>query len=256
MNIARHKGSTTTALVAVLAVVVVGGVGWYLASDVFRTKVDAGIRQGTTWTPENIAKDPVNYLNYVEAETSKALDSLKASRIAIAMSKADLTSKGAEAKNKVAVGKKAVNELLQVYKDADAANVWPASYNGQPHDKNWVQVNVVSLQKQVNQQQGLADQIDLAMSKLEAQTGKIDDAETKAREQLAEIGVNRETLKLQAITDDLSKKLASMQSVVQATAGIAAENKQQTISLDQLAAQSSKQVDNTEFDKILANSSK
>jgi len=255
MNVLR-KGSATTVVLGVLAVAVVGSAIWYFMSDPFRTRVNESVKQGTTWTPEQIAKDPVMYLNYVEAETNKALDSLKASRIAIAQSKADLEIKGAEAKNKVAVGKKAVNDLIQVYKDADSKNVWPVSYNGQTHDKNWVQTNVVSLSKQVGQQQGLADQIDVAMKKLDAQNSKIDEAETKAREQLSEIGVNRETLKLNAITDDLTKKLASMQSVVSATSGIAAENKQTTISLDQLAAQSASQADNTEFDKILANNTK
>ncbi len=52
---ARRKGSTTATVVGILGVLVVGGAIWYFASDPFRTRVNEAVKQGTTWTPEQIA---------------------------------------------------------------------------------------------------------------------------------------------------------------------------------------------------------
>ncbi len=67
----------------------VGAGIWYFVSDPFRTKVDrAWEPEDTKWTPEQIAKDPVLYLDYVEKEATECLEKLKASKIAIAQNKA------------------------------------------------------------------------------------------------------------------------------------------------------------------------
>jgi hypothetical protein len=247
----QRKGSTLTTALVVLGLLVVGAGAWYFTSDVFRTRVNAGYEQATKWTPEQIAKDPVMYLTYVEAETNKALEGLKANEIAVAQNKAKLQSMRDDAAHKVDVGRKAMAELLGTYKSAEATSTWPISYNGDKRDKDWVKLNVVSLNKQVNSQQNLVDKVDAGIKSLDNQTTKIAEARANAQAQLAEIQANRELLKVQKLTDDLKSKLVGMQSVVQATVGAAADTKG-VISLDQLAAESAAKADDTQFDKILA----
>jgi hypothetical protein len=75
-------------LIIVAAVVVVGVM--YFTSDVAKTRIDAAADQYAHWTPENIAKDPENYLRFCEAEATKVLQSLKASEIAVAQNRASL----------------------------------------------------------------------------------------------------------------------------------------------------------------------
>jgi len=251
MNVLRRKGGATGAVVAILAVLVVGGAIWYFVSDPFKTKVDAGWKQGTTWTPENIAADPQNYLNYVEGETTKALQSLQASKIAVAQNRAKLETMRDDAQKQVSTGTKAVAELIEKYKTAENGNVWPVSFNGQNYDKDKTKLTVVSLTKQVSTQQNLLTKVSAGITNLDNQVGKIAEAEATAKNQLAEIKANRELLKVQSLTTDLKDKLVSMNAAVAGVVGAASENTG-VVSLEQLTAQSAATVDNAEFDKILA----
>jgi hypothetical protein len=250
----RATGSAAVkAIVAVAVVVVVGAGVWYFTSDVFKTKVDAGFTQATKWTPENIAKDPVNYLNFVEGETTKAQQSLKASRIAVAQNRAKLETMKGEASNKIKIGEKAVKDLLESYKSAVAKNAFPINWNGKSLEQEKAQQQALALNKEVTIQKTLLAKVEGGLKKLDAQESKIGEAEANAQSQLAEIQANRELLKVQSLTDDLKDKLVSMQSAVAATVG-AASDTSSVMSLDQLAAESATAVDTTAFDKLLQGS--
>ena len=254
MNRMQQRGSAAVKAIVAVAVVVVIGVGvWYFTSDVFRTKVDSGFTQATKWTPENIAADPVNYLNYVEAETTKAQQSLKASRIAVAQNRGKLETMKGEASNKISVGEKAVKDLLDNYKTAVANKSFPITWNGKTLDEEKTKNQALALNKEVTIQKTLLAKVDGGLKKLDAQESKISEAESNAQSQLAEIKANRELLKVQSLTDDLKDKLVSMQSAVAATVG-AASDTSSVMSLDQLAAESETAVDNTAFEKLLQGS--
>ncbi len=250
----RQRGSAAVKVVAAVAAVVVIGVGvWYFTSEVFKTKVDAGFTQATKWTPENIAKDPVNYLNYVEAQTTQAQQQLKASRIAVAQNRGNLESMKGEASNKIKIGEKAVKDLLDNYKSAVANKAFPITWNGKTLEQEKAQQQALALNKEVTIQKTLLAKVEGGLKKLDAQESKIGEAEANAQSQLAEIKANRELLKVQALTDDLKDKLVSMQSAVAATVG-AASDTSSVMSLDQLAAESATAVDNTAFEKLLQGS--
>ncbi len=255
MNALRQKGSATTAVIGVLAVLLVGGAIWYFVSDPFKTKVDAKWTQGTKWTPENIAADPKNYLNYVEAETEKAIMSLKASKIAVAQNRGKLTQMRDDAQAQVSTGTKAVSELLEKYKAADAANVWPVSFNGQSLDKDKTKLNVVSLTKEVGRQKEMLTKLQAGLQNLDNQEGKIDQAMADANDQLSQVKANRGLLEVNNLTADLKEKLVSMNAAMTNVVGAASQNTG-VVSLADLTAQSAAQVDNTEFDKILAGDKK
>jgi len=253
MNANRHRGSTAGVVVGVLVLALVGGGIWYFTSDTFRTRVDANMKQATKWTPENIAADPKNYLNYVEAETEKAVMSLKASKIAVAQNRAKLTQMRDDSQTQVSVGTKAVAELLEKYKAADAANVWPVSFNSQTMDKDKTKLTVVSLTKQVSAQKETLTKLQAGLQNLDNQDGKIDQAMASANDQLMQVKANRGLLEVNSLTTDLKDKLVSMNAAMTNVVGVASENTG-VVSLSDLTAQSAAQVDSTEFDKILANS--
>ena len=68
--------------IAVIITVVIAAVvgGLYMFSDVFRTKANTQLTQWTEWTPENIAADPVNYLNFAEEQAKATLTKLEAAQ--------------------------------------------------------------------------------------------------------------------------------------------------------------------------------
>jgi hypothetical protein len=241
-------------IIAIVVVVVIAGVAFYFGSDVFRTKVDAHINQLAHWTPENIAKDPENYLNFCEKQTNDALQALKANEVSVAQSRARLQTMKEESEKKVQVGTTALGELKELYTKAEAAKSWPASWRGDNRDKDWVRKQIVSFAKQVDSQKNLAGKVDGGLKNLDAQVSRIQDTRAKAQEQLAEIKTSREMLKVQKITDELTNRLVGMKSVLQATISGATETKG-VISLDQLAAEATPTVSDAEFDKIMGGSS-
>jgi chromosome segregation ATPase len=247
----QARGITAVgAVVVVVVLLVVIGAVMYFTSDVFSTKVDAAVDQFAHWTPENIAKDPENYLNFCEKQANKAIEDLKASEISVAQSRAKLETMRAEAKNKVAVGEKTLAELKELYTKAEASNGWPATWQGQPREKDWVRRQIVSLHGQVTSQRALLGKVEAGLNKLDVQVGRVQDGRAKAQEQIAEIKSNREILKVQKLTDDLTSRLVSMKGVLQATVNTAAETTG-VISLDQLAAETPATVDDAEFQKIM-----
>ncbi len=112
---------------------------------------------------------------------------------------------------------------------------------------------MVTLDKQIQGKQAVLTKVDAGLKNLEVQSDKIQKAEADAKMQIEEIKINRELLKVQGITDDLKNKLDTMQVAVAATVGVASDTSGSIVSLDQLAAQSTVQADNADFDKVLAN---
>ncbi len=248
----RRPGIAALKAVAVIAAIVVAaGVVLYFTSDVFSTRVDARIDQLAHWTPQNIAKDPENYLNFCEKQARRALDDLKANEISIAQSRARLEGMRKDATEKIAAGVKALDELKELYRATEAAGSWPAGWQGQPRDRDWTRRQVVSLARQIDGQKALLEKVEAGLKKLDAQVLRVQDARAKAAEQLAEIAGSREMLKVQKITDDLTARLVNMKGMLEATISTASETSG-IISLDQLAAESAAVVSDEEFDKVMA----
>jgi len=90
----NNSGSSSSGgmrvIVIVLIILAAVIAGLYFTSDVYRTRINAAANQYAHWTPENIAKDPENYLNFCEEEANKALLGLKASEISIAQNRGKL----------------------------------------------------------------------------------------------------------------------------------------------------------------------
>lgn len=249
----RRKGSATTGII-IAAVVVVGlGVIAYFASDVFKTRVDAAADQYTHWTPENIAKDPVMYLNFCESQTKQALEKLKADEIALAQNEGKLTSMKEDADGKVNRGEQALKELKDLYTQNDsAAATWPVTWNGTQMDKDTLKRQIVSLDHDVDIQKNLQAKLDEGMKKIQVQKSKIEDTKAKANQQLAEIAANRQLVSVNAITQDLTTQLVNMKGALKATVDTAAEDNNGVVSLDQLTASAAAAPpSDVEFDKIM-----
>ena len=248
MNSSKSGFAKVIVLIVVAAVVVLGVM--YFTSDVAKTKIDAAADQYAHWTPENIAKDPENYLRFCETEANKVLQSLKASEIAVAQNRASLETTLAEANGKISVGEKALAEIKGVFSAAAAANQWPATWQGRSLDQEAAKRQIVSLHKQVEGQKGLKGKVEQGIKKLDTQVTRIQEGRDQAQGQLAEIKTGREMLKVEKLTDDLTSKLASIKGVLQATISTASETSG-PITLDQLAEQSVGTVDEAEFNAIM-----
>lgn len=243
------SGFVKVIVIIVVAVAVVAGV-LYFTSDVQRTKIDQAVSQYAHWTPENIAKDPENYLNFCEKEAEKALLNLKASEIAIAQNRGNLEGMKQSAKNKVAAGEKAIGELKELFTQAEKGGSWPVTWQGLARDKDWTKRQIVSLFRQIAAEKGLLTKTDEGLKRLDVQVTRVQEGRSQAQQQLAEIRTSREMLKIQKLTEDLTKRLVSIKEVLKVTLATASESTG-TISLDQLAAEQATTVDEGEFKSIM-----
>lgn len=247
----KTRGVSSVGLIGglvVLALLVFGGL--YFFSDVFRTKVDEEFRQFSEWTPENIAENPVLYLNFAEKQTKEAITKLKASEISIAQSEGRLQNKLAESESKVKLGAKALGELRPAYKSARDADAWPIEWNGKKLDMAAAKRQIVSFHKQVKGKQAIVDTITKALKTLQTQKGRILEHRAQLDGQLAEIDSKREMLKVKEITGEITNQLVNMNGVLKST--IAAVGSDTDITtLEDLAETSESSIEDSEFEAIL-----
>ena len=248
MNSSKSGQAKIVVIIALVIVAVVAVL--YFTSDVQRTKIKSAMNQYSSWTPENIAKDPESYLTFCEQQANEALLKLKASQIAIAQNRAGLEATKNEADEKIKLGNNALTDLKQLYATASAATNWPVTWNGAPRDENMVKQQIVSFARQIAAQESLKAKVENGIKQLDIQMTKVQQANGQTQEQLVQIKTSREMLKVQKITEDLSKQLVNIGSTLQATISTASESTG-TVTLDQLKSESVGTVDDSEFKKIM-----
>ena len=197
-TVVRRGVSAVGVIIALLALLLIGGAVAYFGSDVFRTKTDEQIRQLSEWTPENIARDPVNYLNFCETEAEKALEKLKASEIAVAQKKAKLEGMRDDATKEISAGEMALDELKTAFRDASDHDSWPITFLGQDRTEDWTKRQILRFHREVKSQTELRSKVERGIERLNAQSIKIQDQRDRCQEQLATIATNREILKVAA----------------------------------------------------------
>ena len=247
----RNKGMSTMAMaLALVAVVAVLG-GLYMWSDVFRTKADRTLKQLSEWTPENIAKDPAGYLDFCETKAKEAQLKLKASKIALKQKLAELTDKKEKSAKEVGVGETAIAELKELYRSADGSSSWPLKWQGKEFTQDSAKSQIVLLAKSIESKKSLLTVVTNGLTKLQAQEGKLQQAEAQCVEQLEKIVANREMLKVKEISDDLKDQLVSMRGVLEGVVDTASDSS--LLTLDDLSNSVESKVGDKEFDKIMAN---
>lgn len=238
--------------VVVILVVLAGGIftALYFGTDVFRTRVDTAVRDFAKWTPENIAKRPVEYLNFCEEQTKQAAQKLKASDIGIRQKQASFESKKQECEKIVQTGQQSLSELKDAYKKAEADKKWPASWNTRSLTQDECKRQIMRTHAEVTGKQSMVSEYGKGVDQLKAQQSRVAEAMIQAEQQLAQININREKLKVQQITADLTNTLVEMKGMIGSVVSVA-DSGSGTVSLEEIAAQRETKIDDKEFEKIL-----
>ncbi len=238
-------------IILIIVLIIAAGAIYYFTSDVGRTRINEVGKQYAKWTPENIAKDPENYLNFCQEQSESALLKLKASEIEIAQSRGSIEAMATAAINKVTAGEKGLAELKAAYKKAETDAKFPFVWNGKDYTQDAAKRDIVSLFRQVEAQKNVAAKAEAGLLRLDGQVDRIQEGRAKVQEQLQEITTSRSMLKVNKITDELTQRLSSIGAALQSTIGIAADASA-PISIDQLTEQQATVVDDSEFTKIMA----
>ena len=213
MKIAIHRTAgggnkvLATAAALGLAVAVVGGGGCWRASE-------AGFKK---WTADEIAAHPVDYLDFCQGQVKQTQEKLKGQQISIAQSKASVQARRDDAADTADGGDRTLAELKDTYRSASKADAWPATWNGQHCDQEWLHDNIQSTFQQVASKRRIVAQCDASLATLKALERKIPLLETQADSQLNEIETDREVVKVGAISQEFRDQLVTLKGMVQST---------------------------------------
>ncbi len=251
MKQGRQGGSAVGVVVGLVALAVIVGAVLYFASDVFRTRTQTAYRQFAEWTPENIAKDPVNYLNFCEQQTRQPLERLRATEISIAQKKGKLDTMRQDAETRIGLGRTAIDELKAEYKKRENGAGWPATWRNTQLDQEQCKRQILRFASELKSKQDLQGKFEQAATQLQTQGRKVQEARDMANEQLAKIQASREVLNVQQITEELKNTLVGIKATLESSVVGVAAAEAGSISLDDLAASSETRVNEEEFARIM-----
>jgi len=113
---------TATWLILALGVFAI----FYVVSDPFQARVDQVVEQKTQWTPQNIQKNPQQYLLHSKQEARNARDSLSASLIDLAQQRARLQSQFITNQTELDGLNQLLPILISSYQESEDTDHWPA----------------------------------------------------------------------------------------------------------------------------------
>lgn len=216
-------------------------------------KVQEAYDQFANWTPENIAKNPQLYLKFCESETNKAIEKMKASKISLQRKKAGIAKPLEDCSAKALVGKKSLDQLKTLYREAagDGGSGFPVKWLNKEMSEDVVKKQILRTAGEVQSQEKLRAMYEKAIAQLSKAERDLEQQQEKAKEQLANISVSMETLKIQDISNELAGQLADMGGMLAGIVDFETEDPDQLVSLDDISSVSESVVDDSKFDEIM-----
>lgn len=241
------------AKLAIAVVLVVGLGALYKFSDVFRTKVDNQISQLTEWTPENIADDPVGYLDFCQAETQAAAEALAQQHIGLTQKRGELESRRDDSQQRITLGDQAVADLVALWRAAEASGEWPVEYSGNQFDREELQRQIMSFDSDLKRHEKIVEACDTGLRRIEDRLAVVEESRSEAADTLADIESNRSLLEINELTDGTTEQFASLRDDVALVMQVAdTGGESNLLSLDDLVAQAEDDVREQEFAAILS----
>ena len=226
-----------------------------IIGDVGATKINMAVENFRKWTPENIQKDPQAYLHFCEAEVNSSLNKMDASKIAINQKKALMSNELESQQKKTAGGEKMLDELKAKYKEADGGGgSFPIKVSGYEFDQEKAKRTILRVVGEIASTKKLASKLENAVARLAGSSSDLQSRKDKAKEQLAEIKVQMESLKIQDMTKDLATDLAGMTAALGGIVGVGVDDDDAsaTPGLEDIMANSKVSVNEDEFSDIMS----
>jgi len=221
-NVSRRSGSV---LVIVLLLVVVLA-ALYFISDPFRTKVDESTRQATTWTPENIQKNPVGYLQFSLSELAAISSKLEARVLALNTQKNQADRQAGKADAEAGQLKLLVEQAKALYLQASKDGTWPVALNGHSVSEDQLKEKIVnahqraeSLSARVQAYTQTTAKLDRALKDLFQKQKEVAGLQQKLQSDLEMVKINQSVKDIEHIEDSVAAIMATSQALVGADAG-------------------------------------
>jgi hypothetical protein len=222
----------------------------YVLSAPSRTRIDHAYREFSTWTPDQISRDPVGYIEYCEQQTLGAIQKLKGRQIAAAQLRGEWLDQKRVAGERLAAGAKALVELKPLYRAAEAANKWPVNWHDREGNRDQTRKQIVKLHQETRREQARERQYGTGIHDLESFEERVRDLLEQANSQLEDIRFKREQLQVEKINEEQLRAFSGMNAVIETL--VSKSDEMGSVNLTRLVSESRSIVPEEEFGRIMA----
>jgi len=240
------------AKIALVCLAVAGLGGLYFFSDVFRSKIDRQITELTEWTTDNIAEDPLGYLQFCENETKDAKEGLISQERALDRKRTELLARRDQAQARIDAGDPALDQLVELYQGAQTSGEWPVQFNGSDLDEATVREQIIATNDQLISERGVLEACDARMGEIDGMLATVRESKRDADRTLQQIATNRDIIEIDELSEGTVEEFASLGRDVESVMTVRnAGTSPELFSLDDLVAEAEADVRDQEFESIL-----
>lgn len=234
--------------ILLLAVIAFGGA--YLVSDPFRTKVDSIFRSATTWTDENIAKNPEGYLQWALAEFDQLEDALRGRRVGLRTQLNSLQRKQQAEADQSRTVQERLQDLKSTYRSASDTDGFPVTLNGLRADEDELRQLIIEADQRLELYARNARHYELALPRTEADLQRVESALEALRDRRGEVTRQLQQVQVDAALSNIEGIDDRINALLDSTRSIASEA-EQTLRLDDVLIENPSDLDRRRFEEIM-----
>lgn len=231
----------------ILAIILV--VVFYFSSDPFKTKVDQTITQATSWTPENIQKDPVGYLTWAKNECSILSQKLEAREIALKTKENEYKRNLLEKESELVSFSGLLTEAKATFATASASRSFPVLLRNIQLSEVQLKTKIVEAYQQIELINKAIPAIKNTIQILHQQLTAIESRKSEIVGLIKKIGSDIELAKLKTDTAGLANLSNEFTSILDTTSAVI--NPENISSIAEMAAMTASTTVDVVFEKIM-----
>ncbi len=241
--------SVALVAVGVGAVAVTGFILVYASSDPIRAVVDQGVRQVTEWTPENIQRDPENYLRWCLDEIDRSHDALEARLIGLSQQKTRAEAALLEASGEREALVQVFNRLRSHWPDEDAATDWPIRIDGNYFTRDELRRRITEAHGRLTIDDQGQQQLREVLAALRSQESKLRDEMERLDSTRSQVATQLEIFLVQQTVEGLDGLRVDVDAMLAAASSISGTD--YGADLDSLIHEERARISDDEFRAIL-----
>lgn len=237
-------------LLGILLLALVVFAGAYFVSDPFRTKVDAIFTSATTWTDENIAKDPEGYLQWALAEFDGLEDALRGRLVGLRTQLNSLERKQEADGHQAALVRERLDELKTTYRTAAESNAFPVTFNGIKANAEELRELIIEADQRLELYTQNARHYERAIPRTTADLQRVESALEELRDRRSEVSRQLQQVQVDATLSNIDTIDDRINALLDSTRSVSDETKQ-TLTLDDVLLEHPSELEQRRFEEIM-----
>ncbi len=235
---------------SILAFAAILFVGAYFVSDPFRTKVNTLFASATTWTDENIAKDPEGYLRWTLAEFDRMEEELRGRQVNLRTQLNSLERRREVDARQAPLVKEKLEELKAAYRLANDTQQWPADIGGLHVDEDELRQLILEADERHGRYAENARAYDVAVARTQSDLARVENVLGDLRERRSEVDRQLQQVRLHSTLNGIDTLNDRINALLDTTRAVRSET-ERTLSLDDLLQADERAEEARRFEDIM-----